>query len=68
LPDAENCFAPAGSPTTCETSYTLDWKTPATYTVDCGDVNAANWSVKGMTCWYSSPLFNVPGAVGGPNA
>jgi len=51
----------------CENSYVLDWSVPATYTVTCGEVNASNWSVKGNTCFYYSPIFNVGGTVGQPN-
>jgi hypothetical protein len=51
----------------CESSYTLDWSNPATYSVTCGDVNSSNWSVKGLTCTYSSPLFEVGGNIGGPD-
>ncbi len=52
---------------TCVGTYELDWGDPSTYTVTCGSVNAANWSVKGMTCFYFSPVIDVGGAVGGPN-
>ncbi|MFI5218680.1 MAG: hypothetical protein ACHQNT_04255 [Bacteroidia bacterium] len=68
LTDPENCLNDTVvSASTCQSSYTLDWKDPSTYTITCGDVNASNWIVKGMTCWYYSPTFSVAGSVGGPN-
>ena len=48
----------------CESSYLLDWSNPLTYTVTCGTVNSANWTVKGDTCFYYSPIFEVGGNVG----
>jgi hypothetical protein len=49
----------------CENSYTLDWSDSNTYTVTCGLVNPAQWSVKGMTCNFYSPLLTVGGPTGG---
>jgi hypothetical protein len=51
----------------CSTSYTLNWSDPTTYTVTCGTVNAANWTVKADTCTYYSPVTNVGGVPGDPN-
>jgi len=51
----------------CESTYTLNWSIPSTYTVTCGSVNASNWTVKGYTCYYYSPIFNVGGNVGDPD-
>jgi hypothetical protein len=51
----------------CESSYILDWSNPATYTVTCGSINSAGWSVKGQTCLYYSPEFNSGGIAGMPN-
>lgn len=50
---------------TCESGYTLDWGDPSTYTITCGSVNSGNWSVKGETCLYYSPVFPVGGPLGG---
>jgi len=58
---SEKAFAIA-----CESSYTLNWADPTTWTVTCGSVNAANWNVKGITCTYFSPIFTASGALGGP--
>jgi hypothetical protein len=66
LTDPENCLDTTGTGT-CGNAYLLDWKDATTYNVSCGDVNASNWSVKGMTCWFNSPLFTVPGVSGGAN-
>jgi len=69
LADPENCLdtLSLANGTSCDNSYILDWKDPLTYTVTCGEVNSANWSVKGMTCWFYSPLFSTGGSIGGPN-
>jgi hypothetical protein len=68
LSDSENCLdTNAIASGTCNNAYILDWKDPSTYTVTCGDVNASNWSVKGLTCLFNSPVFNAGGSVGGPN-
>lgn len=58
---SEKAFAIA-----CESSYTLNWADPTTWTVTCGSVNASNWNVKGLTCTYFSPLFTASGIPGGP--
>src|SRR6188768_332942 len=50
----------------CSSTYTLDWSNPATFTVNCGTVNAAQWTVKGDTCNYYSPVNNVDGLPGDP--
>lgn len=51
---------------TCENSYVLNWSDTTTWDVDCGDVNASNWNVKGITCNYYSPVFTASGSPGGP--
>src|SRR5688572_27229150 len=51
---------------TCENGYTLNWGDTSTWDITCGTVNAGNWSVKGKTCWYFSPLFTVSGSASGP--
>jgi hypothetical protein len=51
---------------TCENAYVLNWADTTTWDVTCGDVNAGNWSVKGTTCFYYSPLFTASGTPGGP--
>ena len=51
----------------CESSYSLNWADSTTWDVDCGDINAGNWSVKGMTCNYYSPVYTASGVPGDPN-
>lgn len=50
----------------CSTTYELNWADPTTWTVNCGTVNASNWTVKNDSCNYYSPVTNVGGAIGGP--
>ncbi len=51
----------------CTGVYQLDWSNPATYTVSCGTVNPAGWTVKNDSCNYWSPNIFVGGLPGGPN-
>ncbi len=52
---------------TCEVSYSLNWADTTTWDVDCGKVNAGNWSVIGKTCTYYSPVYTASGTAGDPN-
>ena len=61
LTDSKEAYA-----ATCSSTYTLDWSNPATFTVNCGTVNAAQWTVKGDTCNYYSPVNSVDGLPGDP--
>ncbi len=36
-------------------AYELNWSDTTTFTVDCGTVNPAQWTVKNDSCNYSSP-------------
>jgi hypothetical protein len=51
---------------TCSSTYTLDWSNSATFTVTCGTVNAAQWTVKNDSCNYYSPTNAVDGLPGDP--
>jgi len=51
---------------TCTYTYTLDWSNPATFTVTCGTVNSAQWTVKNDSCNYYSPINLVGGLPGDP--
>lgn len=51
----------------CINSFILDWSDPSTYSITCGSVNAANWTVRNRKCIYSSPLFNSGGNSGDPD-
>lgn len=48
-------------------AYLLDWSDPSTYTVTCGSVNAAQWTVKNDSCNYFSPIVLVGGVEGEPD-
>lgn len=44
--------------------YTLDLTNVATYTTDCGTVNAAQWVVKNNHCSITSSPITIPGVIG----
>ena len=52
---------------TCSSSYTLDWTNPSTFTISCGAVVAAQWTVKNDSCNYYSPVNTVDGHPGDPD-
>ena len=52
---------------TCSSTYTVDWTNSATYTVNCGSVNASSWTVTAESCWYTCPTLYVGGVAGDPN-
>lgn len=51
----------------CTSAYQLDWSNPATYSVNCGTVVPAQWTVKRDSCNYWSPVINVGGMIGEPD-
>jgi hypothetical protein len=61
LSDSKEAYA-----ATCSSTYTLDWSNPTTFTVTCGTVNAAQWTVRNDSCNYYSPVNFVDGLPGDP--